>query len=230
VDHAGGVDIIKLATSERRRLVSTDYSGCQQPFDYSRCVSFTRPLFSPDGEWLLVNHGFYETQRLDIVDPADGTTVAPLAGYQGDWSSTSNAVCQTQSVGIDQGAFYLSVAPDWGSDAIFGPGNESFAGCIWLDDDTVALVHVTGDNLSEWHLSLFSTATGQLSTILSGQAPPRPYNLVRFSASAFIHNTTDTLDPASQVFSQPQFIDVNTGGVKPILQVGDVVVAVAETP
>jgi hypothetical protein len=154
----------------------------------------------------------------------------PLSGYQGDWSPTSTGICQTQSVGIDQGAFYLSVGPDWSSDAIFGPGNESFESCTWLDEQTVALVHVTGDNLSEWHLSVFTATTRQISPILSGHAPPRPYNLVRVSASAFIYNTPDTLDPASQVFSQPQLIDIKTGGVTPVLQAGDLVVAVVETP
>ena len=228
-DHAAGVDIITTTLGESRRLLTNDSSGCQQTFDYSRCFSFTRPLFSPDGQLLLVTHGLYESQRLDIVDPGDGNTVAGVPGYQGDWSTTSNAICHTQSVGIDQGAFYLSVAPSWASDTVFGPGNESFESCTWLDEPTVAFVRVTGDDLSQWHVSSLSRTSGQISTLVSGQTPPRPYNLVRINASALIYNTVDTLDPASQVFSQPQLIDINTVAVVPILQPGDVVLGVAET-
>jgi hypothetical protein len=232
-EHSEGIDILDVASRERRRLLSNDFSGCnpqdRDHWDLSRCFGFSGPQWSPDGGLLLARKGYYEGAHHVVVDPlAEGEEPALLMpGADASWSPTSDAVCHSGFY-LDLTGLYVSRGPDWQPEEVVPVGEHLGPdGCVWLDEQTIAFAEDTSFGYPEegWKISVLDVASRTVDVLASDPNPGK-------SVYGDPLRITDTLvvfeiyDGSTSTFERPRVLQVLDGSVTPILQAGDHVVGV----
>jgi len=232
-----GVDLIDLSTGGERRILTSNYGACgtRPP---SECYGYADPVWSPDGRLLLVQETFWEASAAVVVDPFQeapqvagqplfGLWVSPVA-----WSPDSDAFCAhgDQFQGTD--SLYVSQQPEWQArDMLESPEPGSLRymrDCAWLDQQRIAFVIQTQEVRDRAHeyasaVSIYDLETDAVTPLaelgVSSDAG-RPNLFPVPGTSILVVNDSGA--------GQPGLLDTTDGTRTPILQAGDLVVAVTQ--
>lgn len=245
--HAEGIDLLGLATGERRRIVTSSWAPCEE--GYRGCFGYDLPSWSPDGSLLLVVKGFWEGGVPVVLDffaeppqvhveasPADRVpTVA-------EWSSDSATFCGHGRYGGASG-LYLASAPDWqptnllpryeAADPEGVPlDGQTVTDCDWLDERRIVYSSSYLDMPPRSEIAIYDLAIDEVTLVAS------------FNDDELLFTRHIVADPAGQFVitqfvrplrpekphepSQPVMVDVSTGALASALEPGDWVVAVVQ--
>ena len=246
-DHIG-VAILDTNTGETRRVLDSDTSAaCNPPGEtYLGCSTFLHPSWSPGGSLLAMNQVFNEDGEVLVVDvnaePASVTTIEYEGIYEFEWSPSGNARCA-----VSAGAFYpvalvIAREPDWRPDAFLtdyrseltrlpgypstGAGGDGMWGCVWLDDETVALMHDVfiepGQRPKE--ILVLDVATGEVRSFRDHNEFVTNRSVLAIPNRGLLisqfHHHTEYPDPIGD-HTTPEVVDTQTGARAPILAIQD---------
>jgi hypothetical protein len=231
--HPDGVDLVDLATSGQRRILTSNYGACgtRPP---SECYGYSDPVWSPDGRLLLVQETFWEASAVVVVDPFQeapqvagqplfGLWVSPVA-----WSPGSDAFCAhgDQFQGTD--SVYVSQQPEWQARDLLQPhepGSFRYViSCVWLDEHRIAFVTSiqepnTQSSQRRNTLSIYDLDTAAV-TDLADFGAASPELLPAAGTTTLVFNDLNG--------GQPGLLDTTDGTRTAILQPGDLVVTVTQ--
>jgi len=237
-----GIDLLDLTTNARRRILTSNLGACEGGA-VGRCYAYRNPSWSPDGRLLLVRKTFWEGGAAVVVDPFQeepkelrGAVLGGLSAEIAAWSPTNDAWCGHGHYDSPSG-LYLSEQPDWQPRNLlpeyetYEPGGprRDVNDCVWLDEHRIAFVTITtgldaAESRYNTTVSIYDlgTATATLLADL-GVATSPVYPLQLFQVPG-----TTTLAFNDRKNGQPGLLSTADGARTPILQAGDVVVAVTQ--
>ena len=239
--HREGIDLLDLTTGGRRRILTGNHGACEGGA-LGDCYAYWLSAWAPDGRLLLVRKTFWEGGVALVVDPFQDAPrelgQAPVAGNLAPeiavWSPTSDAWCGYGHYEAPSG-LYLSEQPDWQPRNLL-PEYESMepnapwrdvTECVWLDEHRIAFVTATtrvggGAGQDSTTVSIYDLEAAAVTTVGGLGSPMYPPQLftVPGSSTDLVYNDREG--------GQPGLLKTVHGGRSPILQPGDVVVAVTQ--
>ncbi len=236
-----GIDLLDLTTDGRRRILTGNRGACEGGA-LGDCYGYWVRAWSPDGRLLLVQKTFWEGGVSLVVDPFQeapqeiGQVLVggELAPFTAAWSPTSDAWCGHGHYEFPSG-LYLSRQPEWQPSNLL-PEYELLEGnvpwrnvsdCVWLDEHRIAFsTSITGseagvsDDITT--VSIYDLETASVTPLVefaSAMIPPELFT-VPGSSTGLIFNDRES--------GQPGLLNTTDGARSPILEPGDVVVAVTQ--
>jgi len=244
--HVDGIDVFDVLTGEHLHLFDNGPAEC----DAGSCFGHSLPRWSPTGALLLVRKTFWEGGTSVVVDPFAN----PLTLYTNDsalgpststWSTNGESACGYGRYASPSG-LYVADSPGWDFENGL-PEYEEIAmterwvsECSWLDEDRV----VFGSNVSRTHpvsdpdrtrdnsveVLVFDRRTGQERLLheVEGASQISTGKVLALPGTDLIvtQQAVDDAGTGTGVLSQPELIDVESGGRSAVLQPGDELVAV----
>jgi hypothetical protein len=215
-DH-DGLDVIDAETGSRQRLLTHDLSACED-VRLGDCRIYTPRGWSPDGQMLLVDVGFYEGGTTALVDlrqqpPKEIESTTITLGSA--WSPPSDAFCTTGAAIPQTRGLFIAKAPEWEPQNVL---EQRVYSCVWVDDHRIAVVvpgseQVNGFPQPTSAIGVFDTSTGQLSVLTEFGRPS--LELVDLS------NGHDVIFTTAGPDGRPQRVGLADGSRAPLLQPGD---------
>ena len=236
-----GIDLLDLTTDGRRRILTSNRGACEGGA-LGDCYAYWVRAWSPDGRLLLIRKTFWESGVALVVDPFQdvpqeiGQTLVggDLAPFTAAWAPTSDAWCGHGQYEAPSG-LYLSERPDWQPRRLLpaletpepGASWRDVSDCVWLDEHRIAFsTSITGSEAgvsdNSTTVSIYDLETAAVTPLVefaSAMIPPELFT-VPGSSTDLIFNDRES--------GQPGLLKTVHGGRSPILQPGDVVVAVTE--
>ena len=238
--HREGIDLLDLTTDGRRRILSSNRGACEGGA-LGDCYAYWVTAWSPDGRLLLVRKTFWESGAAVVIDPFQeepkelpGAVLGGLSVEIAAWSPTSDAWCGYGHYDSPSG-LYLSERPDWQPRSLL-PEYETMepnapwrnvTECVWLDEHRIAFVTATtspdepGSQYSTT-VSIYDLETAAVTPLVEFGSPMYPPELFTVPGS------TAELVFNDRVGGQPGLLSTTDGARTPILQAGDVVLAVTQ--
>jgi hypothetical protein len=243
IGYRDGIDLLDLADNSRRRVLSSDRSGCEGGGPISQCYSYSNPAWSPDGRLLLVRKTFWEGGAAVVVDPFQeepkelrSEVIGGLSVEIASWSPTSDAWCGYGHYDSPSGLF-LAEQPDWQPRNLLPEYETQEAGalwrnvtdCVWLDEHRIAFVTITTDpegGGSEYStsVSIYDLETAAAALLADLGVASSPW----FRLQLFAVPGASTLLFNDRKGGQPGTLSTTDGARTPVLQTGDIVVAVTQ--
>ena len=234
-----GLGLLDLTTNGRQTIIPGRREACESG-TASECWGFAAPTWSPDGRLLLVQVQGWEPPGVSVVDPFQQPALGGGPRFNhGAWSPAGDALCGWGAFDQPSG-LCLSQAPEWRDDRSLVPENETrcdsvdvpghgVAGCVWLDEHRIAFVTVTmeikdigGSRVAQTvgsGVSVYDLETAAVTDVADfGAASPELFPVPG----------TGTLVFNDRAGGQPGLLDTTDGTRTPILQAGDLVVAVTQ--
>jgi hypothetical protein len=231
---AKGLAIRDLTTGETETALRdsehcTAVGGC----------AYAGSRWSGDGRSLLVQQRHYESGVSVIFDPYASTlTVRAVGGSSfGGWSADDKAVCTFGRYDAPT-SVYVSQAPDWSTEKLLpqyetiegNPNHETVSDCEWLDDrHLVVLLAPYGNSPApRWRTAVLDVRANKIEETASGtlDACCGLHHILDAEAGALVISSFDSASPGQPPIStQPLLVEFLTGKQTPILQQGDVALA-----
>jgi hypothetical protein len=238
------VYLLELATGAKRLLLQGNAAACDSA-SIGQCFLYRSPQWSPDGELIVVQKGFYEGAIMAIIDPDDPVEQeigdGELSGaYIAEWSPDSRALCVLGQYAAPS-AFYVARAPDWNVTAYMkdelepttgpgaGPSSISASGCAWPSSDRLIVSLTAGEFGDPARIGVLDPNDGSFSAfefasddeLYSRELIGAPGQRLAITQAFVAGGEFKEAGPLHQV-------DADTGAIAPILQPGDWAVAVVD--
>jgi hypothetical protein len=236
-----GIDLLDLTTDGRRRILTGNRGACEGGA-LGDCYAYWVRAWSPDGRLLLVQKTFWEGGVSLVVDPFQeapqeiGQVLVggELAPFTAAWSPTSDAWCGHGHYEFPSG-LYLSRQPEWEPSNLL-PEYELLEGnapwrnvsdCVWLDEHRIAFsTSITGseagvsDDITTVSIYDLDTAAATLLVEFAGATVAPQLFAIGGSSTELVFNDREG--------GQPGLLNTTDGSRTPILQTGDIVLAVTD--
>jgi hypothetical protein len=243
ISYRDGIDLLDLTTDARRRILTNNLAACEGGA-LGDCYAYWVGAWSPDGDLLLTRKTFWEGGVAVVVDPfrevpqeigpsfPPGERVPEIA----TWSPTGDAWCGYGHYETPSG-LYLSEQPEWQLRNLL-PEYETYesgapwrnvADCVWLDEHRIAFVTFTTDpegGGSEYSttVSIYDLETAAVTLLADFGTASSPV----FWSALFEVPGANALVFNDRKSGQPGLLSATDGARTPILQAGDIVVAVTQ--
>lgn len=244
--HVEGLDLFDTATGTSRRLLDNGPRNCT---DVRSCRSHDRPEWSPDGASLLVARTFWEGGATVILDPfgksvrfyAEGERLGPS---RASWSPDGDAICGHTLYDAPSGLF-IAETPSWEFQdklphyADRSPVSRFVSVCSWLSERLIAFAtNVWGPDSDgsgtaiSVEFSVYDRQAGEERLVFEESGDGRIWSgevlALPGTQFAVTQQLRDPEGPYTPEPSRPELVNVETGERIPVLQTGDIVVALAE--
>jgi hypothetical protein len=230
-----GIDLLDLETDGRRRILTSNRGACEGGA-LGDCYGYLWPDWSPDGRLLLVRKVFWESGAAVIVDPfqevpqevRQSLPAGAMAAELAAWSPTSDAWCGYGHYEAPSG-LWVSRQPEWRPSnlipeyEIVGEPWRNVTDCVWLDEHRIAFVtattHILDASQDSTTVSIYDLETAAATLVAELGSPVYPPRLFAIPGSNdLVYN--------DRAGGQPGLLKMAHGGHSPILEPGDVVLAV----
>ena len=244
------VYLLDLVTAEKRLLLQGNAIACDAPATGGRpagtCFLYRNPQWSPDGELLVVQKGFYEGAVMVLIDPDDPVEQEvgdrELDGaYIAEWSPDSRALCIIGRYAAPS-AFYVARAPDWAMTGYledelesaptpgFDPSAGSASGCAWPSSDRLLVSIANSENGYPTRIGDLDPDDATFSEF-EFVSDDEGYSRELIGAPGQRLAVTQAFVAGGEYYKDPgplHQVDADTGAIAPILQPGDWAVAVVD--
>jgi len=243
ISYRDGIDLLDFTTDGRRRILTSNLAACEGGA-LGDCYAYWVGAWSPDGDLLLTRKTFWEGGVAVVVDPFRevpqeigpsfplGERVPEIA----TWSPTGDAWCGYGHYETPSG-LYLSEQPEWQLRNLLPEyevleGNapwRNVADCVWLDEHRIAFVTITtgpegGGSEYSTMVSTYDLTTGAVTPLVDFGVASSPV----FTPALFEVPGADALVFNDRKGGRPGLLSTTDGVRTPILEAGDIVVAVTQ--